>query len=548
MLERLLKLFSFLTKPKFLFLYAFLVFALLLARNPFSTRTLISNLEPYPDTFHYIVPARNFALGEGFSFSRGFGDIKISVPPLYSFSLVPFFLTNSDPRMYYLVNVLFSLASLYLFYLFLKKITKNRWIIGFSLFLFSTSYYFYWYPQWAMAENLLLPLFLAGIYLLLLKVSKKNILLAAILTVSFYATKYSAAPISLTYAFIYSLKIVFEKKHLVKRLLTYLLPIGFLYLLLQLYINSISGVNHLATFIKLVTSVLPRAIGAKVGSETIQPGSSSWYSASYVLEHFPRYLRATLGSGERFLWDFRPIIPRYLGILGYLGLIWGFVKKKTRFLALGLLTIFFVQIAFASTFYSFDLRFVYIVLPILLIGVFFSLAFLKGILGDKKLKKVFYVCLVGLFSYYLLTNAIRIKDQMVLNLRYSETPWTFISVQRLNERFGSSPGEKPLVISPLPPFYFDYFSNGNYELLPLSPEQEFRTKRDRIWGPGDYSDLHTLYYSRLDEGRELYLSTYGLGVEGYLHSAFRNVNEEFNLIEVYSECFDLCKLYRVEKK
>lgn len=98
-----------------------------------------------------------------------------------------------------------------------------------------------------------------------------------------------------------------------------------------------------------------------------------------------------------------------------------------------------------------------------------------------------------------------------------------------------------------PPFYIDFYSNGNYDLLSLSPEQEFRKNRELIWGPGNYSNLHTLYRDYLKKGRELYVATYGLGNESYLHNAFNKLLEDFNLEEVSDGCYGQCKIYKIER-
>ena len=149
---------------------------------------------------------------------------------------------------------------------------------------------------------------------------------------------------------------------------------------------------------------------------------------------------------------------------------------------------------------------------------------------------------------YLTKNVIRIKSQIVINAKYAETPWYYISVLKLNAYFDEKKGIKPVVISPMPPYYIDFYSNGNYELLPLSTGQEFRSRMDLAWGEHDYSDLHKLYTNYLKNGRELYVSTYGLGNEAYLHTAYEALSEKFKTTEVYVDCYKLCNLYKVELK
>ena len=107
--------------------------------------------------------------------------------------------------------------------------------------------------------------------------------------------------------------------------------------------------------------------------------------------------------------------------------------------------------------------------------------------------------------------------------------------------------QKPYVVSPLPPYYIDYYSNGNYLLLPLDPQQEFRSYKEQAWGDYDYSNLHKQYTALLDQGSSLYVATYGLGNEEYLHASFSNLKENFKLQKVSSGCYDLCDIYKVEK-
>ena len=103
----------------------------------------------------------------------------------------------------------------------------------------------------------------------------------------------------------------------------------------------------------------------------------------------------------------------------------------------------------------------------------------------------------------------------MLNLKYAETPWYYLSVVKLNEYFAKLPikKQKTIVISSLIPYYIDFYSNKTYDLLPLSLEQEFRNNRKEAWGNNDYSDLLALYKSYLDRGYDVYVHNYGLGNE-----------------------------------
>ena len=513
-----------------------------LARNPFSERTLIPNLEPYPDTFHYLVPATSFVSGTGFNITRGFGDIKPSVPPLYSIALMPFFLINKDVRMFYFSNVIMSLASLYIFYLILKKLTPNRWIIGFGLLIISSNYYIYWYPQWAMAENLLLPLFLSALYLLLQKVSPKNMLLSSVIATSMYLTKYAAAPISLFYIFIYIFKILMERNG-VRELPKYFFFLSIVGAPALVFLYTYNNVNHLQSLLGIILHVFPGVFNSQ---QIISEGAKEWISSYFLINNFPRYFRATLGEPERFLWDFSPILPRYLSIAGYAGLLLGACQKRTRLFFLALIILLFAQMVFISTFYAIDMRYLYNAIPTLILGTTILFISLSNILTKRKVAKLLPAFIITIALFYLVINAQRFKNQIMLNLKYYEVPWYYKSVLVLNDFFTKNDfgkDEKPLVISSIPPFLIDYYSNGKYDILPLSLSQEFRTNRELVWGPGDYSNLHNLYRDYLKKGRLLYVSTYGLGNDGGLHTAFDEIKSDFTLTEVYDGCFTQCKIY-----
>ena len=207
-------------KRHWVFWVTLFLFILLLAKNPFSVRTLIPNFEPYPDTIHYINSAQSFIRGHGLQIWRERRVLKTTVPPLYSLVLIPAFLINIDARMFYFMNILLALGSFLFFYLTAKNICTNRsqpvptqksFIVLFvSLFLYVTNYFIYWYPSLAMAENLALFLFMAGIHVLTLPVTRKHVILAAVISIAFYITKYASIPLTGFYFLSYGLKIIVE--------------------------------------------------------------------------------------------------------------------------------------------------------------------------------------------------------------------------------------------------------------------------------------------------------------------------------------------------
>ena len=113
----------------------------------------------------------------------------------------------------FILLMFFSHSDLSYFFNFIlrKLVTSNHLLITFvSLFLYVTNYFIYWYPSLAMAENLTLFLFMGGIYLLMLPATRKNVILASVISIAFYITKYAGIPLTGFYFLSYCLKIVVE--------------------------------------------------------------------------------------------------------------------------------------------------------------------------------------------------------------------------------------------------------------------------------------------------------------------------------------------------
>ncbi len=546
-------------KRHWVFWVTLCLFILLLAKNPFSIRTLIPNFEPYPDTIHYINSAQSFIRGHGLQIWREGRILKTTVPPLYSLVLIPIFLINIDARMFYFANVFLAFGSFLFFYFILRKlVTSNHLLITFvSLFLYVTNYFIYWYPSLAMAENLTLFLFMGGIYLLMLPATRKNVILASVISIAFYITKYAGIPLTGFYFLSYCLKIVVESSShpdrsggisrikdssanarndkLIHVILLFVVAFG-LFLLYSLWEWQTKGSTLLIT---LLNVFLPHKSSTLVGS-------GSWFSLQYLPSHLLEYLKAIVGGySVRFLWDNTPIVPIFVGIPGLLGLIFGIFKKQTRVLSISLLSILLSSILFMSTFYSLDMRYLYHGIPTLLIGF---VMFWEFLLSSKNVTRyTLHVVLVVLFLFSFATSAARLKKQIMLNLKYAETPWYYLSVVKLNEYFAKLPikKQKTIVISSLIPYYIDFYSNKTYDLLPLSLEQEFRNNRKEAWGNNDYSDLLALYKSYLDRGYDVYVHNYGLGNEKKLQNDHDAIHTYFKTTLVSAGCFGACNIWRV---
>lgn len=526
------------------------LFGLLVYKDPFSERTLIPNFEPYPDTFFYINPALSLVKGEGMYIIREGRTIVPNVPPLYSLVLAPVFLINSDPRMSYYLNVILAFASLFIFRAILRRLFTNRLIIYLLLALYTTNYFIYWVPTLIMAENLTLTLFLAAIFFLVSKVSKVNLAVTAFLIVAIYATKYANLPISIAIVIVYLMKIIFSESggRKLYTAMSFLAASLGCFLLLAIFEWLVRGNNLLAPImgnLSLIFKSVPNTT-----SEPQVSARSSWFGIEYTRKNLPLYINSLLGNPNRFLWDQTPLVPKMAAVLGLIGLLVGVIRKKTRLFALSLSLPLFALIIFMLTFYSFDARYIYIAIPILLFGLGLFLNFLADRIMPNKKILLNLLILVAL-SVYLFSNFTRIKSQISINLRYAETPWNYVAVLKTNEFFSSDKiknGKKPVLISALPPLLVDYYSNGNYTLLPLAYQQEFRSFKEAIWGPNDYSDFLKLYTKYLNEGFDMYVSRAGLGNEGYTNSDFNTIVKKFNTELVFPGCYDQCNIYSVKIK
>ncbi|PIY69224.1 hypothetical protein COY90_01690 [Candidatus Roizmanbacteria bacterium CG_4_10_14_0_8_um_filter_39_9] len=560
-------------KRHWIFFLMLVIFLLLLAKNPFSVRTLIPNLEPYPDTIHYINPALSFIQGHGLRIWREGRGLMTTVPPLYTIFLVPLFLIKQDARMFYFTNVILALFSYLFFYLIINRLTYEvrrhnektaSVLIGTTLFIYVTNYFIYWYPTLAMSENLTLFLFMGGVYLLTLPTTRKNIILAGLTAVAFYITKYASIPLTGTYFLSYGVKIIIEKGDKLKNVLILILVSAFVFLAYSLWEWQTKGSTLLMT---LIGVFLPQK-GSTIFS------SGSWFSLNYAAKNLPRYIHALFGGyAAPFLWDQTPIVPKMVGTLGLTGLILGGLSKKTRFLSISLSSILLSSILFMSTFYSFDMRYLNFAIPTLMIGfVMFWMLIIERLdprpspkmTGKNTLFKLgsivipvktgiqsaitLFLCF--LFLYYSATNFIRIKSQISINLRYAETPWYYLSIIKMNEYFSTLPEteKKPVVISSVIPYYIDFYSNKTYDLLPLSKHQEFRNHKTEAWGNHDYADLLKIYEEYLSRGYNVYVDNYGLGNEKVLQDDHTLIHRTFKTELVSEGCLGACNIWKLHLK
>lgn len=522
--------------------FIFLFFAGLLLQNPFSGNTIISDLPPLPDSLQYINPARSLVEGKGLRVTRIGRGIPLSSPPLYSLLLAPFMALTSDPRVFYLANVFLAIISLLLFFRLLMIVIENKWVVLFVLCLYITNPSVYTLPILVLAENLLLPLFLIGAILLVKEVSFKNSFFAGIIAISFYATKYAAAPLAVTFSCLYLIKILYSCRRSVRLKMLVLFVGGFLlvYLPFEVYEYTAKGqtlLTALRTFIvDLATNTPETAFDGEV--------QIRYFSLVYFSKHFILYLRALVGlSAGNFTPRFPGIFPFAL-ICSWIGLLAGFLSKQFRFMFFSLVMLLFAGILFLATFYYVDPRYIIYSIPILLLGFAFFLNLIYALVKHSRVEKYYYIELALLLLVY--TGTLLILYPNIPNRLSAQEYHTVVTLNNYFSKPAKNNRKQPIVLTVVPPHFIDFYSNGNYQLLPLSHNQVYMYKlADVVYGPNDYSDLIKLYETYLKRGYDLYTQKSYLLKISRLQKTYLKLRKKFNLQLVAAGCNGNCNLYKV---
>ncbi len=526
-----------------MFFSLLVVLLLLLAKNPFSSRTVIPNLEPFPDSFHYIVPAMSFLQGHGFVFEREGRTFLPSVPPLYSIAFVPFFGLNADVRMFYFANVILAVVSFGFFYATVCRLFRNNAVRVFVLLLYVTSPMLTWFPTLAMAENLLLTIFLVGVWTLVSEATPRRAAIAGFVSVAFYATKYASLPLSLIFPIISIVKLAIARKPFRTLWIPFFgsfLLSGTLDLLYEYFAkgnNVIGGLFSLA-----IAVAFPRPAPDGTAS-----GTGGFFGLQFVSQNLHSYLHWLIGDPIQVLWEQVSILPKPLAIASLAGYLMSFRTSRWRFVSGSLIAMTAAVIGFMSVFYAYDGRYTFIAIPTLFFGFGF---FLSSILSFFPKRKKTIAGLIFVAALIFLGTQLRfLKAQIGLNLKYSETPWYYVSILTFDRYLHDHSAEydsTPVIISALPSYLIDAYAQEKMVVLPLDPSQEFRSRLKEAWGDYDFEHLDSVYEHFLQTGHKVYLTKYGIGNEKPLQQSFERVNRSFHAIKVSDGCFDQCTIYELQ--
>lgn len=494
-------------------------------KNPFKTNNLISNLEPYPDTLYYSVPSWSWVHGAGFKMDAFGIEIKSIVPPLYGLLLSPFFRLWGDVRSYYFANIIFGLASIWLYITLIGKVftvSKVKQFLQFCLgLILVTNFYFYNLPTLLMAENILIPLTFATVIVALEKHSSRNLVWTIIIAVLLFLTKLSALPVIACLVFWNFFKIGKRAK---------------------LVFSCIFGV------LGLIGAVVLRQDFAKylngIGD----------FNLTNMASTLPIYISEFIGKNGKYLWYNNQQIEPVLGYLSITGLAVGIIWKKYRLSTAVLLSIIASVVIFHSQMKYPEGRYLSTVIPLylLLIGN------LVEALPRRRWQLVsMVILLVGYLMMRVTVNGFyerkvtTLKRQTLNNrLENNEVPWNYMAIENFNAYFKDKKNGRFLGTL-LPPFYISIFGNGNYAFLPISPNQEF-AGGDKGYIEKTYEkdgSVVGLYARMIREGNDVYVTNYYLNnFQGRLGSDYKKLEDTYKFTQVSGGCMDLCKIYRLELK
>ena len=510
------------------FLVCVVIYLALAFKNPFKENNLISNLEPSPDVYYYSVPAWNWVHGKGFKMEAFGIEIEKIVPPLYGIVLAPFFKIWGDVRCYYFANVLLGILSIYLFFKLIENfLGKRKLFLQFTLGLvLVTNFYFYNLPTLMMAENVLIPLTLAAV-ILMFKPLKLSSFVGSLMLMTLLAfTKISSFPVLVVFGMVLLIKIIksmFWKKLSKKQLVV----LGVLFVFI-----------FMMAFVKVALPNL-KAL----------PSVSGSFSVRFISKTLPIYLKEFVGINGSYLWFANQQIEQWLGIVCLLGMGLGLFWKKYRNKVIILVAVILAVMVFHSMMSYPEGRYISTVIPLFMLGV--------GVILDKLNKNIYLILFLGVYfltkgtvNGFYERKATSLKRQILNNqLEENEIPWTWVAVQSFNEYFKDKTDIYLGTVTN--PFYINYFGNGNYKFVPLSPRQEFSGA-----GKGfideyfkNSNSLVDIYQNLLDTGKEVYVTNYYLTYyHGGLDSDYLNIEKNFKFSQVSDGCLGECKIYKLELK
>jgi len=488
----------------------------------FQKTHFLQNFEPYPDGILYALSARNFVHGDGMQLVYRDSMLHFWVPRMYSIALIPGYLININPTMFYVSNVFLGLLSLILV-VYIVRITTKSWVAPvIAGLVYLSQVYVLWLPSVPMAENLALPLFLAAVLgLVRMRDSWRYSLLAFTAAGLLFLTKLSLAGV-----------------------------IGMI--LLLLLIGLYQGLSQKRKIIAwIISGAVASIFTFQYGGTllTLLSGESPFYGFRFVLGNVNAYGKMLVGTGGNFLW--LRISLSSIGVLGiFVFAVWQFLRSKAlewRRRGLILLALFLAQFPIMLIFYVADARYIILTVPIFALAAGWLSEFWLEFFKSRRQRSVFFL-LVGLALIIQLWVQLPLVRQVVAaNLLGRTVGWQREEIKEFDQVLVSESDEAYLITA-LPPFLVDAYSEGNYRVLPMSSSQEFLQKSQWVWGsdlePEEYPvDLNNIYGELLAEGKKVYISNAYISHSHEVVLDYEELQKTYSFELVSEGCLGTCNVY-----
>lgn len=506
----------------------------------FQTNHFLANLEPYPDGMLYALSARNFAGGGNLALTYREAAIPIWVPPLYAITLIPGYLMSQAPQMFYFSNVLFGVASLLLLIWIIFKSTQSWMATSFAGLLYLTHAYVLWLPSVPMAENISLLLFTAAIAALYLpkKFALKHFTLVATLAVLLILTKYATVfpAIALVVLAGYRMRSMLTKK--------------------KLTIIAIIGSALVGVFWLIVQNPFTLALGT---FNTVLASDNPFFGLRFVLPNIISYTKALTISGP-FLWLLTPLTS-VVTVAGFIATIVLFLSDKqgeTHWRATNLIILFLAQFPLQLVFYTVDTRYVIFSIPLLVLGISWLFAHLTTKYRTEYLVLGAILFLIG----HTLFQLPLYREVLAANLLGKSTAWQHQAILHFDQSLPAATDDA-FIITALPPFLVDSYTEGQYRVLPLSTHQEFVAKGEWVWGSDvdpraleltsstpqfEQDQLYQLADHLLSEGKTVYISNAYITHLHEVVSDYEAWLNQYSLEPISSGCDNACNLMKLTQK
>lgn len=491
----------------------------------FSPHHFLRNLEPYPDGLYYVMPAQQFVRGQGLLLQHQQQSLKVHVPPLYSLVLVPGAGLFGLPESFVLTNIaLGSLAVVLVAQAAVAGTGSWRWgaVAG---VVYLVHGYIWWFVSLPMSENLSL-LLIAFLLWQMARSSQRRweMWLVGLATGGLVLTRYSLLPTAVVVGLLFWLRWWRSSR-----------PADKLWLVAGWWLSGmVLAVYQFSWLGTDPTTVLKPQYEAK-SAQTIT--AFSW---EYVPANFKFYLWSLLGATSRVLWQNQPLtsLPAMVvAVGGGLVMWWQHRQRWLLSLAAG---ICLAQLAIVLPFYSGDGRYVLPIIPVVAV----VLGVVIGQLWQTKRKWSWVVAAVVLVSLVLSQRGLY-RQLIAANILHRTEAWQYQSIQVFNAFFQSRPDS--YLVTVLPPYLVDLYQTANYQLLPLSPHQEFMNPSQRPWGELNYQDLSSEYQQLLSAGKQVYVTNAYLSSQHIFEDDWQRLQTQFRLEPVGEGCLKTCALYRLHQ-